>query len=111
MATIMTTTYVSDLSGSEEDVRTVRFGFEGVSYEIDLTEAEATDLSERLADFINAGRRVGRIASTATKPRSKRGNSDAEAIRAWAKENGITVSERGRISADVRAKYEAAGGK
>jgi hypothetical protein len=35
-------------------------------------------------------------------------DNEAELIRAWAKENGVTVNERGRVAADVIAKYRAA---
>jgi hypothetical protein len=31
-------------------------------------------------------------------------------VRTWAKENGYEVSERGRISAEIRDAYEAAQG-
>ncbi|MGV8968705.1 MAG: Lsr2 family DNA-binding protein [Cellulomonas sp.] len=34
-------------------------------------------------------------------------SSDVTKIREWARANGHNVSERGRISADVRAAYEA----
>jgi hypothetical protein len=34
---------------------------------------------------------------------------DPAAVRAWARSKGITVSERGRISADVLAQFTAAG--
>jgi len=34
--------------------------------------------------------------------------SDAAAVRAWAVEHGYTVTDRGRISGEVRAAYEAA---
>jgi hypothetical protein len=33
---------------------------------------------------------------------------DRAAIRAWARDQGIAVSERGRISSDIIAKYQAA---
>jgi nucleoid-associated protein Lsr2 len=44
-------------------------------------------------------RRAGRTAS------SRERSAD---IRAWAKDQGITVSDRGRISASVAEQYEAA---
>ena len=44
-------------------------------------------------------RRPGRTAS------SRERSAD---IRAWAKDQGITVSDRGRISASVAEQYEAA---
>jgi hypothetical protein len=36
------------------------------------------------------------------------GDGSAKLIRAWAIENGINVPDRGRIPADIRAKYDAA---
>lgn len=36
---------------------------------------------------------------------------DADAIRSWARENNIPVSDRGRISAVVREQYYAANGR
>ena len=95
-----------DLDGSD-GAETVSFGFDGVSYEIDLTEKNRAKLEEDFAPYVQAARRTGRSrrpsASRQTGPRIDRAQ-----IRAWAKENGLNVSERGRISAEVMQKYEAA---
>lgn len=47
--------------------------------------------------------------AVASKPKAARKpvNSEAGVIRAWARENGIEVGERGRISAEVREAYAA----
>ncbi|PJI93954.1 histone-like nucleoid-structuring protein Lsr2 [Luteimicrobium subarcticum] len=100
---------VDDLDGGAAD-ETVTFALDGVSYEIDLNAKHASELREAFATWIGHGRKVGGRASAA-RPAARRargGASDATKIREWARENGITVSERGRIPADVKAKYEAA---
>jgi ABC-type Fe3+-citrate transport system substrate-binding protein len=55
---------------------------------------------------------VFRTRSTSVKPTRSRASSNGHVetadVRAWARSKGIQVNERGRISADVVAKYEAA---
>jgi hypothetical protein len=94
-----------DLDGSE-GAETVSFGFDGFSYEIDLSEKNRAKLDKAFAPFIEHGRRVTqRRRSGAT--RTTRPRIDRASIRNWAKEQGLNVSERGRISAEVMQKYEA----
>lgn len=99
------TVLTDDIDGGEAS-GTVEFALDGVSYEIDLNEENAEKLRETLSSWISSGRRVGgrRRPGTST----SQGSSDAGLIRAWAKENGIEVSERGRIASEVREAYEAA---
>lgn len=40
--------------------------------------------------------------------KQERSTADPAAVRKWAKENGVTVSERGRVSEDVKMQYERA---
>jgi len=95
-----------DLDGSA-DAETVSFGFDGVSYEIDLSEKNRARLDKAFAPFIEHGRRVAQrrrpSAIATTGPRV-----DRAVVRAWAKEQGLHISERGRISAEVMQQYEAA---
>lgn len=95
-----------DITGGEA-AETVSFALDGKGYEIDLNETNARALREALAPWIAAGRRAGGRAPDA-RPRSARRSQDTADIRRWAAENGIPVSTRGRISADLRARYEAA---
>lgn len=88
-----------------EDGGTQTFTLNGTAYEIDLTSANAEKLRAALAPFIAAGRRV---RQTPTQRSSSRPNEDLNAIRQWARENGHTVSDRGRIAADIVAAYRAA---
>ncbi|RHA44631.1 histone-like nucleoid-structuring protein Lsr2 [Cellulomonas rhizosphaerae] len=101
---------VDDVDGGPAD-ETVTFGLDGVTYEIDLTTAHAGELRDALAQWVGHARKVGARSSSArsSAPRaSRRSDSDAHAIREWAKGRGLAVSERGRISAEVRQAYEAA---
>lgn len=102
---------VDDLDGGEAD-ETVTFALDGKSYEIDLTDANAQKLRESLAEFVKAGRRTGRTTGGRGKARatSTGGAQDTAKIRAWAKENGYEVNDRGRVPATVREAYEKANG-
>jgi hypothetical protein len=96
---------VDDLDGTTAD-ETVAFALDGVNYEIDLTSGNAAGLREALAPWINKARRV---SGRAARGRGRRGSDgDTAKVRAWAKERGYQVSERGRISADIRKAYEDA---
>ena len=106
---------VDDLDGSVLEVgegETVLFSLDGVAYEIDLTDANAAALREALAPWIDAARPVSRSSAassgSSSRPRRRAGQQDYTAIRAWAKDNGYTVSERGRVPASVLEAYEAA---
>ena len=90
---------------------TVSFAIDGVSYEIDLSEANAAKLRDALAPYLGHARRVGGRRgqrSSASAAGSTKGGTDASEIRAWARENGFEVSERGRVSAEIRSAYAAA---
>lgn len=87
-----------------EEGGTQTFAVNGTTYEIDLTSANLDKLRDALAPFIAAGRRV-RNTPPAKAPSSKR---DLNAIREWARKNGYTVSDRGRVAADIVAAYQNA---
>ncbi|UGY92202.1 histone-like nucleoid-structuring protein Lsr2 [Streptomyces gobiensis] len=99
---------VDDLDGGEAD-ETVTFALDGKSYEIDLTTANADKLREALADFVKAGRRTGRVSRGKGRAAAASGGSqDTAKIRAWARENGYEVNDRGRVPAEIREAYEKA---
>jgi Lsr2 len=96
-----------DLDGGKAD-ETVTFGLDGTTYEIDLSKKNAAKLRDALGAYVGAGRRVaGRRGGGRGRGRG-RSASDSADIRAWARANGYEVSERGRISAEVREAYNAA---
>jgi hypothetical protein len=100
---------VDDVDGTPAD-ETVSFGLDGASYELDLSAANAAKLREALAGYIGHARRVSSSSSRRSSSSSRRssGSSDARAIREWARANGHKVPERGRVSSEVKAAYEAA---
>jgi hypothetical protein len=111
MAQKVQVTLVDDIDGSKAD-ETISFSLDGASYEIDLTREHATALRESFAEWIGHARRSGGRKAPARRRSSGGGggatDSDAGKIREWARANGYTVSERGRISAEVREAYAKA---
>ena len=105
---------VDDLDGTVLDAgegETVRFSLDGTAYEIDLTDGNAAALRDALAPYVSAARSISssRGASAETSRRRRRpGQQDYTEVRAWAKDNGYQVSERGRVPASVIEAYEAA---
>ena len=100
---------VCDLHDDDtEGTETIRFSLDGAAYEIDLCASHAAQLRDSFATYVGAGRRAGRVTSGATRRKVATG-VDPAAVRAWAKSNGIKVSERGRVGADVIEQYTAAG--
>ena len=100
---------VDDVDGAAAD-ETVTFSLDGVSYEIDLTAEHARELRDGFARWVGHARKVSGRSAGRSARRAARGGatSDATVIREWARANGHTVSERGRISAGVKAAYVAA---
>jgi hypothetical protein len=91
---------VDDLDGGSAD-ETVRFGLDGVGYEIDLSSANASELRSSLERFVSAGRR--------TRAKAPGGRSqDSAQIRQWARDHGYTVNARGRIQAEIQEAYQKA---
>jgi len=107
MARTVSVVITDDIDGSPE-AQTVTFGVDGVSYEIDLSEANRARMSAAFAPFIAAGRRGSRGGRRRGGGRPAAERVDRAAVRAWAREAGLAVSERGRISAEVMRQYEAA---
>ena len=106
MAQKITVALEDDLDGGPAD-ETVRFGLGSAEYEIDLSAKNATALRRQLAPFIEHARKAGRGPRRRT-GRTASSRERSGEIRSWAKEQGIAVSERGRIPASVVEQYEAA---
>ncbi len=109
MAQKVVTTLVDDISGQPIDDgqgETVKFGLDGSSYEIDLSNENAKELRDTLRRYIKAGRPVaaGRRSSGAA---NKSNKDELNAIREWAAANGIEVSPRGRIAQSIQDQYHA----
>jgi|SRR5690606_13199520 len=99
---------IDDIDGSSAD-ETITFALDGVTYEIDLSEEHAKALRESFSEWVGHARRAGGRRNARRSSRSG-SSSDAGKIREWARKHGYEVSERGRISAEVRQAYEKANG-
>jgi hypothetical protein len=110
------TLIIDDLTG-ETGARTHSLRFDGVDYEIDLTDASLAELRRVLKPYLKAARPLsGGGAATKPAKRSARrsggansGGTEASVIRAWARANGVAVTERGRVAPAVRDAWVAAG--
>ena len=106
MAKRTITMLVDDLDGSQA-AETISFSVDGVSYEIDVNEGNAAKLRDDFAVWIAHATRVGGRKRTGS-ARVASGKEDLDAIRTWARANGFTVADRGRISAAVKEAYAKA---
>jgi hypothetical protein len=106
-----------DLDENLSADETVSFSLDGTSYEIDLADKNAKEMRDVFSRYVSAARKVGRGSRTSGggggggRGRSTGGRMDREqagAIRDWARKNGHSVSDRGRIPASVVDAYEAA---
>jgi hypothetical protein len=106
MAQKVTVVLEDDLTGGPAK-QTVRFAFEGSEYEIDLNAKNAAAFGKQLSPYLEHARKAGR-APARRAGRAAAGRQRSGDIRAWAKEHGLAVSERGRIPASVLEQYHAA---
>ena len=100
---------VDDMDGTEAE-ETVSFGLDGTTYEIDLNSKNAASLREALSTYVGHARKAGtpaRRSGRRTAQTTNLGPSTRE-LRDWARSNGYEVSDRGRVSSEVRRAYEAA---
>jgi hypothetical protein len=95
-----------DLDGSEA-AETVVFALDGTSYEIDLNDKNAAALRDALSVYVGHARKVSPGRRAGARSGSSRSKSDAGEIRAWARQNGYEVSERGRVPRTVVEAFEA----
>ena len=109
MAQRIQTLLIDDLDGSDAD-GTVRFGLDGTEYEIDLSTAHSDELRKALGQYLAHARRAGGTARGAARGRRGSAAVDTAKVREWAKGQGIEVTDRGRVPADVVEQYKTAVG-
>jgi len=88
-----------------------QFPLDNVSYEIELSTANAARLSEGLARFVENGTKVqhpqsGKAASRRGVPPVAVGREHVQAVRESARNNGYTLSERGRIPRSAQEAFK-----
>ena len=107
-------TLVDDIDGNAAE-ETVHFALDGMSYEMDLSTKHAEALRKALSQYITHARRLGRSGAVARRPggtapaRSDRAQN--QAIRDWAKKEGIDLADRGRIPASILKQYNERAGR
>ncbi|WP_316318493.1 histone-like nucleoid-structuring protein Lsr2 [Clavibacter michiganensis] len=112
MAKKTITQLVDDIDGTvlDEDGTTVSFSVDGTDYLIDLGPEHAAELREAFAPYVAAGRKTaGSRRGPAPRPLSTAATSGGAAerseARAWLRDNGHKVGDRGRISAELMALF------
>ena len=119
MAQKTVVTLVDDLTGeAAENISTVEFALDGISYELDLTDENSAKLHDALAQYVKAARKIGGRRHSAAHPNrasksTRRGRGynreTLKSIREWAKTNGYNVSDRGRLPTEVAHAWDRAG--
>ena len=104
-----------DLSHNESGVEaseTVDFGIDGYAYQLDVCAEHSDEVHNQFHDLISHARKAsgGRRRAAAAPAAKAPGSSPEElaAIREWARKKGYTVSDRGRISGEIREAYSKA---
>lgn len=105
---------VDDLDGGTAN-ETVAFTLDGVEFQIDLSTANATRLRDSLAEYVAHARRIGgrkqRLAPGGdTGKKSAEEQAQNQAIREWARAQGKTVAERGRLPHALVVEFKDAHG-
>ncbi len=115
MAQKITTLFIDDIDGGAAE-GTVRFALDGTDYEIDLNAKHSEELRSALGKYVTHARKVGGVARRGGRAAGRAGRGAGSSlntteIRNWARENGYDIKDRGRVPADLVAKYQAATGK
>jgi hypothetical protein len=108
MAQKIETLFIDDIDGGAAE-GTVRFALDGTDFEIDLSTANTDELRKILAPYIAHARKTGGTARRAIRGRRAAGDAvNTAKVREWAKDNGFDIKDRGRVPAEIVAKYQAA---
>ena len=115
MAQKIQTLFIDDIDGGAAE-GTVRFALDGTEYEIDLNAKHSEELRSALGQYVTHARKVGGGARRAGRAAGRAGRGAGSSlntteIRNWAREQGYDIKDRGRVPADLVAKYQAATGK
>jgi len=102
--------------GAAEAADTVSFTVEGQAYECELCEPHLNEFREAMEIWSSHSRPVGGARGSQSAGRASRGSRKRAAsegpsssdVREWAREQGMEVSSRGRVPAELHAAYAAA---
>ncbi|SKT83339.1 protein lsr2 [Mycobacteroides abscessus subsp. massiliense] len=100
-------TLIDDTDGRSVADETVSFGLDGYAYEIDLSGKNAKKIRDTMAFWAAHGRRLpGGRRRAGTKLADQR--TDASEVRAWLRDRGHEISDRGRIPVPLRQQFDEA---
>jgi hypothetical protein len=104
--------FIDDIDGSEAE-RTFTFAVEGTSYEIDLSSQNIKEFNEAIAGFVESARKIkasgsGRRAPKTSTSDSGRPREQTQAVRQWARQQGHSINDRGRIPASIQQAFNQA---
>ena len=114
MARKQITQLIDDLDGETlgDDGETILFSLDGRAYEIDLSSSNAAQLREAFAPYVDVARSISSAPRNNGRPtRTRRARTDERDlgdVREWARQNGHTVSERGRVPETILEAYDEA---
>jgi hypothetical protein len=106
MAQRMEVQFIDDIDGGPADT-TVIFAVDGTTYEIDLSAAHAAELRAALEPFVRVARRVS-SGSRRSGRSARSARPSPSAVREWARSEGIKVSDRGRVPAELVVRFQEA---
>jgi hypothetical protein len=90
------------------DHRVRTFSLDGRHYEIDLCQQHSDAFDEAFGLYAEHARTSSASSGHPAKRRTAAHRQHSASVRAWAKQAGIEVNDRGRIPAGVVARYDAA---
>lgn len=102
--------FIDDIDGSEAE-RTFIFAVDGTDYEIDLSTQNIKEFHEAVAGFVESARQVKasggghRVRKTSANSRSR---EQTQAVREWARQQGHSINDRGRIPASIQQAFDQA---
>lgn len=106
--------YIDDLDGTplnEDDVKVVRFGYQGRNYYLDLSADNAAKFDEVLRPYVEKAHADDSAPATRTRrgtnPNSTKQRERNRIIRQWAKDRGMDVADRGALPKTIIDEYEA----
>jgi len=108
MARKIRTLFIDDLDGGPAE-GAVRFALGGTDYEIDLSARHGDELCAAPGTYAEHARKVGGTSCRAPAADASPA-ADTVAVRAWARDIGYDIKNRGRVPANPVAKYQAATG-
>jgi len=106
--------FIDDIDGSEAE-RTFTFAVDGTHYEIDLSSENIKEFNEAIAGFVESARARkvktsggGHRARKTSASGSGRSREQTQAVRVWARQQGHSINDRGRIPVSIQQAFDHA---